>query len=114
MLFHTLTKTARAYPDKTALVLGSMRLSYDELFVRIEHFLNELRLLNVGEGDCIALVLPNSAAFVVSFYALAGLRAVALPLNPTLKADELRFYLADNEVKVIITDAERAELCRYT
>jgi len=114
MLFHTLTKTARAFPGKTALVLGSRRLRYDELLGRVEHFMNRLRLLNVGEGDCIALVLPNSVAFVVSFYALAGVRAIALPLNPTLKADELRYYLADNEIRVLITDSERAVLCRHT
>jgi len=76
--------------------------------------MNRLRLLNVGEGDCIALVLPNSVAFVVSFYALAGVRAIALPLNPALKADELRYYLADNEIRVLITDSERAVLCRHT
>jgi long-chain acyl-CoA synthetase len=93
MLFHTLTKTATAYPDKTALVLGTMRFSYDELVMRVVYFMDRLRTLNVGEGDCIALILPNSVEFVVSFYALAGLRAIALPLNPTLKADELRYYL---------------------
>ena len=91
MLFHTLTKTASAYPDKTALVLGSTRLRYDELMTRVVYFIDRLRTLNVGKGDCIALILPNSAEFVVSFYALAGLRAIALPLNPTLKADELKY-----------------------
>lgn len=114
MLFHTLTKTASGYPDKTALVLGSARLSYDELMMRVVYFMDRLHALNVKEGDCIALILPNSVEFVVSFYALAGLRAIALPLNPTLKADELKYYLADNEIRVIITDSERMGLCEDT
>ncbi|GCE07539.1 AMP-binding protein [Dictyobacter aurantiacus] len=114
MLFHTLAKTVGAYSDKTAIVLGSRSLTYDELLMQIEHFIDRLRSLNVGEGDCVALVLPNSIEFVVSFYALASLRARALPLNPILKADELRFYLSDNEIKAIITDTERAVLCRQT
>src|SRR2546421_112897 len=114
MLFHTLTKTASAYPDKTALVLGSTRLRYDELVTRVVYFMDRLRMLNVDEGDCIALILPNSVEFVVSFYALAGLRAIAFPLNPTLKADELKYYLADNEIKIIITDSDRMGLCGDT
>jgi len=114
MLFHTLTKTASAYPDKTALVLGSTRLRYDELVTRVVYFMDRLRMLNVDEGDCIALILPNSVEFVVSFYALAGLRTIALPLNPTLKADELKYYLADNEIKIIITDSDRMGLCGDT
>jgi len=69
---------------------------------------------NVGEGDCIALILPNSVEYGVSFYALPGFTAIALRLNPTLKAHELKYYLADNEIKIIITDSDRMELCRDT
>jgi long-chain acyl-CoA synthetase len=112
MLFHSLIKTAGAYADKTALVLGSSRITYAELLGRVARFMDRLRAMNVGEGDCIALVMPNSIEFVVSFYALAGLRVIALPLNPSSKVEELKYYLTDNEVKGIITNAERSELCR--
>gem|GEM_PF-228778 len=114
MLFHSLTKTARAYPDKTGLVLGSSGITYAELLGRVARFMDRLRAMNVGEGDCIALVLPNSIEFVVSFYALAGLRVIALPLNPSSKVEELKYYLTDNEVKGIITNTERSELCRQS
>lgn len=112
MLFHTLMKTAQAYSDKTALVVGKRHICYDELLLSVKHFINRLRSLEIGEGDCIALVLPNSVEFVVSFYAVAGVRAIMLPLNPNLKAKELQYYLSDNTVKAIITNSQRVELCQ--
>ncbi len=114
MLFHMLTQTAEANADKTALVYGNIRLSYAQLFVRVERFVEILRVLKVDDGDCVILMLPNSIEYIVSFFAVAGLGSIVLPLHPALKADELRHYLIDNEVKAIITDSERAEKCRQT
>ncbi len=112
MLFYSLMKTAAANPEKTALIFGSERLSYAQLLERVESFMDRLRLLSIHEGDYIALVLPNSREFVMSFYAVAGLRAIVLPLNPVLKVDELKYYLADNDIRVIVTDSEHAGVCR--
>lgn len=112
MLLHALMKTAKTYPEKIALILGDERLRYATLLERIISFMDRLRLLQVREGQRIVLLLPNSIAFVVSFYALAGLKAIALPVNPILKLDELKYYLTDNDISVIVTDTEHAGLCR--
>ena len=113
MLFHTLMKTAQDYSGKTALVVGERHISYGELLLLVKQLINRLRSLMIDEGDCIALVLPNSVEFVVSFFAVAGVRAIVLPLNPNLKARELHYYLSDNAVKAIITNSQRLELCQH-
>ena len=112
MLFHTLMKTAQAYSGKTALIVGEKHICYDELFLLVKHLIKRLRSLEIGEGNCIALVLPNSVEFAVSFYAVAGVRAIVLPLNPNLKARELHYFLADNAIKAIITNSQREALCQ--
>lgn len=112
MLFYDLLETTKAYPEKTALVYGSERLSYTQLSEWVAAFMERLRPYTVGVGDSIVLLLPNSLEFVISFYAIAGLRANALPLNPLLKEDELKYYLKDNDVKAIVTDSEHEALCR--
>ena len=47
----------------------------------------------------MALVLENSPAFVVSFLAVTGLGAIAVPLNPQFKQDELEFYFRNSGVR---------------
>jgi long-chain acyl-CoA synthetase len=53
----------------------------------------------------VGLMLPNSAAFVATFFGAARLGAVIAPLNPQYRSQELRYYLGDLEPAALITDA---------
>ena len=59
----------------------------------------------------MALVLRDSPDFVTSFFAVTGLRAVAVPLDPHYKPAELGFCLRECGVRHVIADADRAALC---
>jgi long-chain acyl-CoA synthetase len=102
----------RAYPSKTAIVYDRARLNYQQLYNRIVGFSQGLRSLGLQNSDCAMVVLPNCPEFVISFYAIAKLQAIALPLNPMFKASEIQYYAEDSQAKVIITDKARAEVCR--
>jgi long-chain acyl-CoA synthetase len=111
MLAQLFTQAVSAHPNKTALVYDKLRMSYQELHNKVEGFSKGLSSLGIGQGDCVALLLPNCPEFVISFYAIAKLNAIVLPLNHLFKADEISYYLDDSNVKAIITDAKRSELC---
>ncbi|MEO0373853.1 MAG: AMP-binding protein [Cyanobacteria bacterium P01_A01_bin.17] len=107
-----LDKTASSYPDNDAVVCGESRLTYQALREIVLRLANGLGSLGISESDCIALVLPNCPEFLISFFAVSRLHAIALLLNPSFKESELRHYIEDSKTKLIITDAARAETCQ--
>ena len=54
----------------------------------------------VKAGDSVGIVLGNSLAYLVSFFAVVGVRAIAAPLNAAYKIDDFLFYMEDTEMKV--------------
>lgn len=112
MLNQMLDKTASSYPDNDAVVCGESRLTYQALREIVLRLANGLGSLGISESDCIALVLPNCPEFLISFFAVSRLHAIALLLNPSFKESELRHYIEDSKTKLIITDAARAETCQ--
>ncbi len=111
MLTQLLAKAVSNYPEKTAIVYDNVRMSYRELYSKVEGLSKGLNSIGLNQGDCVALLLPNCPEFAIAFYAAANLKAIALPLNHLFKVEEISYYLADSDVKVIITDTKRAELC---
>jgi len=111
MLEQLLIEAVGKHPDKTAIVCDPARISYRDLYTQIQQFSRGLSSIGVKQGNCIAVILPNCPEFVVSFYATARLGAIALPLNPLFKEEEIAYYLSDSKVSVIITDLKRAEVC---
>jgi len=95
MLTRLLQQSVQARPSKAAVVQGNRRLSWAELDSAVARCAGFLRKSGVGEGDCVAVALPNSPEFVIAFFAIVRLRAVMLPLNPGYQGEEMRRFLAE-------------------
>jgi long-chain acyl-CoA synthetase len=104
MLTDDLYAHAETRGRQTAVIYGDERLTYAELLERVERLAHGLAASGLEPGDPVALVLPNSPAFVVGFLAVTGLGAVAVPLNPQFKQDELEFYFRNSGVRAVIAD----------
>lgn len=81
-------------PGRPALTYGALR----ELTARVREQLNAWGL---GQGDRIALVLPNGPEMAAAFLAVAS-AATTAPLNPAYRADELAFYLDDLQARALV------------
>lgn len=112
MLHQTFLKAVKQYPTKTAIVYDQLRINYQELYKKVLGLSQGLHSIGVKQSDCVAIILPNCPEFVISFYAVAKLNAIALPLNTAFKQAEINFYINDTGASVIITDKVRAELCQ--
>jgi long-chain acyl-CoA synthetase len=55
-------------------------------------------------GQRVALLLPNSAAFVAAFFAIARIGGVVAPLGSRYRAQELAYYLKDLEAVALVTE----------
>lgn len=112
MLFDILQETAERLPEKTAVVFDGDMTSFRELCLHVEGLAKGLSSLGFKRGDCIALLLPNCPEFIISFFATLKLQAIILPINPVSVKEELKYYLSDSNAACIVTDSQRAYLCK--
>src|SRR5258705_6254549 len=61
-----------------------------------------LRARGVGKGDVVSLLMPNSAEYIISYFACWKLGAIAGPVNSLLKAQEISFVISDSETKALL------------
>ncbi|NIP38653.1 MAG: acyl--CoA ligase [Candidatus Dadabacteria bacterium] len=88
---------------KPALVENSKTVSYKDLFTLCRSLSSFLASKDIKTGDRIGIFLPNSIEFAVSFFACLDLGAIAVPINPKFKKNEIQYYLTDSGPKLILT-----------
>src|ERR1700730_568153 len=103
----------RRTPDKVAVVdLGSERhFTCAQLDGRIARPAAHLRdRLNIARGDRVVVLAHNTTDTLEVQFACGRLGAVFLPLNTRLTIPELQFIVGDAAPKVMIHDADLAEV----
>jgi len=93
---------ARRLGDKPALLWEDSKLTWSELDRLASGFSRQLSTQGVSAGDRVAIVLPNSADFVIAFLAILKLGATAAPLNPLIKSEELAAFKEDLKPKLVV------------
>jgi long-chain acyl-CoA synthetase len=88
------------------LVHERERIGWAELRDRADRLTQGFASIGLGEGDPVALVLPNVPEFAVSFFAIARLGGVVVPLNPQFKEAEFDFHFDEAGVKAIVRQAD--------
>jgi long-chain acyl-CoA synthetase len=96
-----LTETAAEHPDNVAIKLDDVELSYKLLDGASAHVVGLLRSKGVEAGDRVGIMLPNVPYFPGIYYGILRAGAVVVPMNPLLKAREIKFYLEDSGAKVM-------------
>jgi fatty-acyl-CoA synthase len=87
--------------DGVALVCGARRLTFAELDDHARRIANGLSELSVGEGDRVAVWLPNCMAWVELEFALARLGAIAIAINTRFRAEEVGDILERSEARLL-------------
>jgi long-chain acyl-CoA synthetase len=112
-LASNLVEAAGMYPDRAAVRLDDLVLTYEELDDRSARVAGLLAARGVEPGDRVGLLLPNVPQFPVLYYGALRAGAVVVPMNPLLKAREIEYYLGDSGAKLIFawheTTAEAAK-----
>jgi long-chain acyl-CoA synthetase len=93
--------TATAHPDREAIRMDDLVLSYGQFRDAAGRAASLLASLGVRRGDRVGLMLPNVPAFPVAFYGAVAAGAVVVPMNPLLKSREVAYYLGDSGAGVI-------------
>ncbi|WP_030264234.1 long-chain-fatty-acid--CoA ligase [Streptomyces sp. NRRL B-24484] len=98
-----LVTAARDHGERTAVRQDTTALTYTRLEDASARLAALLHADGVRPGDRVALVLPNVALFPVAYYAVLRTGAVAVPMNPLLKAREMAFVLRDSGARTVLT-----------
>src|SRR3954471_15879844 len=98
------------FATKEAVVDGSLRLTYDELFDRCDRWSVVLQRLGVAHGDRVAYIAPNTHAHLEAYYAVPQIGAVLVPINYRLTADDFAYIIAHSGAKVVCAAPEYLDL----
>jgi len=105
-----LSHGAGRYPENVAVVFRDVSLTYRELEALTNRFARALTRLGVGKGARVCLLTTNCPEYVVAFYAIARVGAVASPMNPSYREREIEYQLNDTEAVAVVVHADLVPL----
>ena len=104
-----LSKTAARKPDHPAVIFGGQTMTYAQFDQRSDALAWGLHELGVQPGQVCVLMMPNSLEWIITYYALAKLGAVVLPVNFLYRTEELRHIFSDSGARAFIGHAPHLE-----
>jgi len=104
-----LETAAKLFPHKTAILFEGKQIRYQELNTAANRLANAMQAKGIHRGDRVALYLPNIPAFAICYLATLKMGAIAVSVNPMLKAYELKFILNDCGAVLLFTVGELLE-----
>jgi len=112
LLHQLVSNSASKSPDATALKLKSDQLSYSELDSAITAFSSGLIRHGLDRHDRVAVYLPKKFETVISIFGTSKAGCAFVPVNPVLKADQVRYILQDCNVRVLVSSSDRIKLMK--
>ena len=103
-------RTARVFPDHTAVVHGETQRSWTETYQRCIKLASALNRRGINKGDTVAVMLPNVPASLEAHFGVPMCGAVLNALNIRLDAKTIAFILDHGEAEVLLTDKEFAPI----
>jgi len=98
-----LGRHARYRPEKLALVFEDQRFTYREYNANVNRLANAFLDMGIKKGDKIATLLPNCVELLETYWAVAKIGAVVVPLSTLLLGKGLKSMLEDSETVLVIT-----------
>ncbi|WP_137283761.1 long-chain-fatty-acid--CoA ligase [Halorussus salinisoli] len=94
---------AERHPDEVAVSYRGHDTTYAEFWARTGQFAAGLNDRGLGEGDRVAVYLPNVPQFVTAFHGTLRAGGVVVPMNPQYKSREIGHLLSDSGAKAVVT-----------
>ncbi|MCB9460036.1 MAG: AMP-binding protein [Anaerolineaceae bacterium] len=111
-LHQFLLETAQRIPNNTALVTSAKiplvgrltaKVSYAELNQASDALAAALVAMGLKKGDRVVIAMPNTVAFLISFYAILKAGGVVSAVNPTYPAGKMREQINDCDAEFALT-----------
>lgn len=101
-IYEYLKKSVGQDKDFTALNYFDNKISYNELFEKIENASKALRSLGVKKGDIVSICMPNTPEAVIMFYACNNIGAIADMIHPLSAGPQIIKYLQQSKSRILL------------
>jgi len=98
-------RNARCRPHYTGVIFEDQRFSWREFNGRINRLANVLLGLGITKSDKVATILPNCLELLETYWAVAKIGAVVVPLSQLTRGKGLVSMLRDSDSVCVITDS---------
>jgi len=111
-----LNRGAAVYGSRTAVidepdVPGSLgAITYTELEARARGMAHGLEHLGVTQGERVAIVSPNSARFLTSYFGVSGFGRILVPVNFRLTSAEIAYIVEHSGASVLLYDPDLTDV----
>src|SRR6202022_905185 len=95
---------AAGTPSGPAVADDHTDLNNSQFLAAVQRAAASLRGRGVSAGDVVAIMLPNTASFVVSLFASWRLGAAVTPINPSLRPVEVSYQVSDAAARALIAE----------
>ncbi len=106
---NVLIDAARRHGDKTFIVEGDRRLTFEQVFAWRDEL---VPLLKIKHGDRVAICMRNRTEWIIAFLATVKAGGIAALMNSRGSPAELVAMIEDVTPALVIADTERADLIR--
>ncbi|MDO8701444.1 MAG: acyl-CoA ligase (AMP-forming), exosortase A system-associated [Undibacterium sp.] len=107
LIHQLISRSAQQSPGAEALSYQAQRISYASLSEQVDQLACGYLELGVARSDRIAVYLEKRPEAVIAMFAASAAGAAFVPINPLLKPDQLAYILADCNVNILVTSADR-------
>ena len=108
-ILESLELHARQQGDREFLVLQDERLTFAELFTRVQRLAGVLRARGVGVGDRVVLYVARRTRYLTAYLASMAAGAIPVHLYPERPTSYVDFAAAHTGAGLVITDQEQAD-----
>ncbi len=105
-----LRRSAYMFPDRTAVIYGERRYTYQEFEERVNRLASRLRDAGFQKGDRVAFLCPNSPPMLEAHFAVPAAGLVLVAINTRLGRDEVKYIVERAKSKAVFVDAELENL----
>ncbi len=101
-LSQVLRDTTEKFPQRNAILDPSgITLTYEGLNEKVDQLARGMLELGIAKGDKVGLWMPNIPEWVVSYFAIARIGAVVVPMNTRYKTHEVEYILDNSEASTL-------------
>ena len=103
-----LESRVRLAPEKIFLFseTDGREFSYAEFDAAVNRAARMLLSHGIGKGDVVSLLMPNSAEYIIAYFACFKTGALAGPINSLLKSQEIAYVINNSEAKLLLVHPE--------
>jgi len=98
-----LDEAATRWSAREALTFEGQRWSFAALQTEVDRTARALLALGIQAGERVALWMPNRPEWLYTFFALAKIGAVVVPINTRFRISDLAYVLWQSDATTLIT-----------